>query len=207
MEQMLVLELYGVLLVAAYCLYAFGPWFFGRYLFPVAFVVAICAGGVFDASLNAVPKFRTDGSFASLLRLIYAIVALGAAAYAGLEVRSSKGNMPWCTEVIPWIQSNIPANTTVGSFQSGYLGYFLEKHKVAALDGVVNGRALNALKANRTASYLHSEGVDYVVDWQRLLRLLLFDRSSDQMHHSLRRVTELTGGTDGLEVLVYKVGR
>lgn len=55
----------------------------------------------------------------------------------------------------------------VGAYQSGIVGFF--NPNVVNLDGKVEGAALAALKANRTAIWADSTGIAVVIDWPTYL--------------------------------------
>jgi hypothetical protein len=201
------LLLFAALLIAAYAFYAFGPWFYGRYLFVVAFVVALCGGGLVDFALTHLLRVRPGSRLDRLVKLLYTALVLVSATSTAHAVRSSGGVSSWCTQVIPWIENELPAGTTVGSFQSGYLGYFLADRPVAALDGVVNGAALQALRENRMIPYLRAAEVDYVVDWRWLTEELLFGRSEQRWWAEVEQIAILEGGNRRVDFLVHRVRR
>ena len=205
LEKLSFLLLFSGLLIAAYSFYAFGPWFFGRYLFVVAFVVALCGGGLADFALTHLLRVRSGDWKDRLTKFLYAALILISALSTARTVRSSGGVSPWCTRVIPWIESNLPPGTTVGSFQSGYLGYFLADRPIAALDGVVDGTALQALQENRMIPHLRIEKVDYVVDWRWLNEDLLFGRSEKESRAGIEQIATLEGGNRRVDFLVYRV--
>jgi hypothetical protein len=63
-----------------------------------------------------------------------------------------------------WLASNVPPDSTVGSFNAGIYSYY-SGLRVVNLDGVVNHRAYEALQDRQLFPYMESERVDYLVDF------------------------------------------
>jgi hypothetical protein len=75
-----------------------------------------------------------------------------------------------------WLKEHTPKDARIGMFQSGTSSYLSER-TVINLDGVVNGEALSAMLGKRMLSYIASEGISYIADWDELIELLLLKRS------------------------------
>lgn len=63
-----------------------------------------------------------------------------------------------------WGNDNLPAGTIIGSFNSGVQGYF-SNHRVVNLDGLINQNAYEAMRERNLWSYLESQGIEYVSDF------------------------------------------
>ena len=64
-----------------------------------------------------------------------------------------------------WINRNLPKSAVVGAFQSGILGYYLER-EFYGLDGKINADALEALRGGRIDAYMQERGIGYLADWR-----------------------------------------
>ncbi len=65
----------------------------------------------------------------------------------------------------------------MGGFQSGALEYYADRWDVINLDGVVNDRALGAMKENRMDAYLLEEGIEWMIDLDWIIDALYVRRS------------------------------
>jgi dolichyl-phosphate-mannose-protein mannosyltransferase len=201
------LLLFCGLLTGAYAFYAFGPWFYGRYLLVVAFVLALLLAGMVDLLLatgtqSALPPWLCRAGVAA-----FAVLVLASAGTAAVRTRQAGGVSPWCTEIIPWLEQHLPEHASVGSFQAGYLAYFGAGRPVHALDGVVNGAALMALQQRRLIPYLQAAGVDYVVDWRWLTEALLYGRSPAKTWPEVTPTHVIPGDHTRLDFIIYRVNR
>ncbi|MCP4590877.1 MAG: hypothetical protein GY842_09035 [bacterium] len=151
--------------IGVYALYVLCPWYSYRYVYPAVALLTLASGGLAQALFERVLGRRV------LARR--AVLALGAVLYGFLfvthtshyYVKQRSSLMPdryW--PVVPWVEAHIPRDARIGAFQSGVLSYFLP-HECVNLDGVVNARALEAMRAYRLWEYIRSQGVDYIVDW------------------------------------------
>ena len=70
-----------------------------------------------------------------------------------------------------YVAREIPATAKVGAFQSGVVGFY--NANVINLDGKVNQAALLALREKRVEEYLDRAGIDYVIDWEGVIKGLM----------------------------------
>lgn len=184
---------------AAYAFYVLCPWYTHRYLYPILVLLTLGSG----AALQVFFGFL-DHKFPRTRR---PLVIFGAVVYTFLFVNQAKHYYttdPRLVEpdryspVVPWIKEHVPADATIGAFQSGVLSYFLP-HRCVNLDGVVNRAALLATREHRLWEYIREEGVDYIVDWPMCIDGLLTTSAGVQP-------LPLTTVYDACSMDVYKVG-
>ncbi|HVZ76252.1 MAG TPA: hypothetical protein VG934_03245 [Candidatus Paceibacterota bacterium] len=80
------------------------------------------------------------------------------------ELRGQYANQADMYSMAQWMNTNLPAGTIVGTFNSGVEGYF-STVRVVDLDGLVNYSAYQALVQRRLWSYIKEENLAYVSDW------------------------------------------
>ena len=78
--------------------------------------------------------------------------------------------------VVDWIQAQTPSDATIGVFNCGAIGYFSDR-RVVNLDGKVNPRAFEALRAGDIRRYISEQGIDYVIDHEWILGRFLLDET------------------------------
>ncbi|RJR29131.1 MAG: hypothetical protein C4574_03750 [Candidatus Latescibacterota bacterium] len=159
------------LLVASYSLYIFGSFYFIRYYYPLyiagCLYFAFILQDVFDWYRRRGPRARR-------------LVATAAAAYAALFVYFSYSQAFRSRPIYPfydiarWVRENTEENDTIGAFQCGTIGY-LSGRKIINLDGKVNRAALAALKSGCLEDYCRTEGINVVLDHERILDLFFGD--------------------------------
>ena len=154
--------LFGAALLAFYVLFFAAPHFLRRYLFPLSPFLAVAWGAV-AASLwrrAAASRLRRAGPVVLLLVLGHFVLR------DGLLVRG-----PWRRDAlfrgVEWVEANLAADTWVGAFQSGTLGFFHDY--TINLDGKVNPQALAAIQARALADYVADSPIQYVVDWASIV--------------------------------------
>ncbi|MCK4660775.1 MAG: glycosyltransferase family 39 protein, partial [Phycisphaerae bacterium] len=159
--------------IGAYGFWVLCPWYSHRYMYPVLALLTLASGAVLDTFFRVLGKRRAG--------LRAALLILGAVVYAFLFVNQTRhyytayrspGEPDHYSPVLPWIKEHVPADATIGCFQSGILSYFLP-NRCVNLDGVVNSDALRATRQRRLWEYVRREGVDYIVDWPVCIEGLL----------------------------------
>jgi len=170
-EELRFLLWFSVILLASYSMYVFGAFFFIRYYYPVYFVLTIYTAFLVEAVIRRLP------SFAPAFRR----PAVGAAAAYGalllfMTYTSAYGSIPVYPfyDVARWVDENTASHETIGVFQGGAVGY-LSSRRVINLDGKVNRGALDALRSEKLSDYLAEEGIDVIMDNERVLHLFLTD--------------------------------
>ena len=100
---------------------------------------------------------------------VLALVALlqGSAVVATLAAPPDPANLRNVrTELIRWIDANLPAGQPIASWNAGQFGYFLER-PVVNVDGLVNdAEFFHSLRSQEPlAQYLSRQGIRFVVDY------------------------------------------
>ena len=98
--------------------------------------------------------------------IILTCILVSAFIFGGI-VKYKQGNYPqeklkW--EVANYLESNIPPNKTIGSFNTGIYQYYTKKHDVINLDGVMNPEAYQAKKNGSIELYILEKNITYIVD-------------------------------------------
>jgi hypothetical protein len=104
------------------------------------------------------------------------VAVLGAAWAAGWYQLLTRDGGCGYWALARWVADHVPRDATVGAFQSGVLGYFLEQ-RVVNLDGVVNAEALAALEREEVFDYVLAERIDVIADWSWVVELSLVRNS------------------------------
>ncbi len=163
------LLLFAALLMAAYSTWVFGVFFFTRYFYPVYFIASVFAACVLQDVVRWV-AFRRP-----LLRVAVAgafvLYAVGLV-YMGMTNAYRSTPVYRFYDVARWVEENTLEDETIGVFQGGAIGYFSNR-RVVNLDGKVNGRALEALRAGDMCGYITRSGIDIVMDHTDVLELFL----------------------------------
>jgi hypothetical protein len=158
----LVFALFAAGLLAFYVLFFRAPHFLRRYLFPLSPFLAL-AWGTAAAGL-------WDRLAASRLRLAGPVLA--ALLLANFAVRDAllvrgRWRQDSFFRAVEWVDGRLDADTWVGAFQSGTLGFFHDR--TINLDGKVNPDALRAIQQRRQAAYVVGSPIQYVLDWASIL--------------------------------------
>lgn len=170
------LFLFAAGLFIGYAFYIFGVWFFPRYLFPVNIVILFFAAILLDVLLHSLNRVKFRRLVLAFIVLVIGGVNIGANKLYALYTPTpgaSNGYM----KIGLWAKERFPEGTVIGSCQSGALGYFARQCTVVNLDGVVNKRCFEALKAGTIPSFLRSERIEYVLGWP--LNMAFLSRRSD----------------------------
>jgi len=162
---------FGLLLVAAYAFYEFGPWFFPRYLFPVTVPLLAVAALGYERLTRSLPP---SGARAAQVVAVVAIVAgcLARPTFVDLVAGAPDPNLGYRNLGL-WAAERFPPGTVIGASQSGALAYYAPRLKVVNLDGVVDDAIYRSLVERRHLDELRRRGVEYVLGWDVNLRFLL----------------------------------
>ncbi|ADI74113.1 hypothetical protein Metev_1244 [Methanohalobium evestigatum Z-7303] len=63
-----------------------------------------------------------------------------------------------------YVNNNISPNNTIGSFNTGIYQYYTPKHNVINLDGVMNPKALKAMKKGNITGYMMKNNIAFIID-------------------------------------------
>ncbi len=161
--------------MAAYSLYVFGSWWFSRYYTPLLLLWALYSAMPVQRAIDAVAT-RTSVGKARLLAALAGSIVL-AWAVGGREARMGILNptLPYW-QAARIAESTLPPSARLGAFQSGTLGYAMNR-PVVNLDGVVNVQAFAAIRDGRVLEYILEEGIDCIMDWPNVIEALLVRRS------------------------------
>lgn len=195
------LILYSVLIVAGYTLYVFCQWFYPRYFFPITWISIIYSAVFID--------FITEGRFGKhggKITILIGIFFLTIFSVRTLEKVLQRGAVNRYYNVAIWGNQNLPDNAILGMFQSGTTSYFANQ-TIINLDGVVNSKAFKAMQDNRMMSYLISQGIEYVIDWEWMIDDYLRGYSDRTLvERKLKLIKEDVVGEDRFGVVnVYKI--
>jgi hypothetical protein len=158
----LVIAAYAIhcLLLALYYGLFFGaPHFISRYLSVAAPLMIIATLSVALDLFGALLKDKAGAAIAvsGLAGLALSMVLLGMNLRPGAVVQGH-------TQVVQWVEENVPDETWVGAVQTGTLGYWHDR--TINLDGKVNPDALAALvNEGHVLRYVVASPIEYVVDW------------------------------------------
>jgi hypothetical protein len=156
--------IYSLALFVSYTFIVFGTGYFSRYLYPISFLVILYLASTIELFEKASPgrKLRVIS-----LVLVGAVIILSSLLRPGFRAlyfsrdTTSSGYM----NLGLWARNSFPDGTTIGSSQTGALGYFADNLRVINLDGVVNKKCFASLKQRRNIEYIKDTGIEYVVGW------------------------------------------
>jgi hypothetical protein len=162
----------------AYTCYIFGQWFFPRYLavFSLAYLllVAVAVAQIWGSSRLA-PRLQR---VAMLLAITVGLGSIAGTTVSEIGQLRTQEPMARYTATL-WLNTHTPTDAIIGGFQTGVLGYYLER-KFYALDGKVNGDALTAMQNKRIDWYVLDRHIDYLIDSPWILHDLFVKRSVDE---------------------------
>jgi Dolichyl-phosphate-mannose-protein mannosyltransferase len=171
--------LFGLFLLCAYCFYIFGQWFYGRYLAP--FLIVYLAFSTIGASNlirsgipSGFPRLRRCAVLISLAAVVGFLAAVSSLHVVGMSQGKSRKTSMYDTAL--WINENTPPDAVIGAFQSGIVGYYLNRD-FYGLDGKINRGALRAMREHRMDVYVREKQISYLLDWPALIDTLFVRRS------------------------------
>jgi hypothetical protein len=153
-----------IMIFAAYAFYIMGPWFYHRYLYPISLLFLIYLAVMLDSYIAALLSSSARKIIAAAFIIIIAITTAARPSYRLLFFSTDTEATGYMNFGL-WARDHFPDSTVVGSSQTGALGYFAPNLKVVNLDGVVNRKCLEALKAKRNMEYIREAGIEYVIGW------------------------------------------
>lgn len=177
--RMLVITLgiYVAILFVLYPAVVQSDWFFNRYVAPISAMFTFFSALYLFREYVQGWKARIRLGLIMLMVAAYAVIVLKDGAYKwmlyGSAARSSESHY----DAVLWINANIPAQSLIGGFQTGLIGYY-SSPTVINLDGKVNADARHALVKAQMGDYLCDVGVEYVVDQPMIIQHLLVERTA-----------------------------
>ncbi len=169
--------LLGLVLVLAYALFVFAPWYWKRYFFPAVLPTLLVVGIGADAVWRVLRP-----------RVAAVVCAIAAAAFV-VDARFSPSTTDPAMSQFDtihagkdwkfgymrlglWAAKHFPEGTRIGATQSGGLGYFAPRLTVVNLDGVVNAECFTFVTEGRILDYIRRVRLQFVVGWDANLLLL-----------------------------------
>lgn len=152
-----------------YALFFGMPGFLGRYFFPITILSAIFLAALFGSSLThetrpIANRHSTIGKSPRLRPVVLPLLALALFITIAFNIRMYRnGKNHLHSQVVAWVDANVPENVYVGATQTGTLGYYHDR--TINLDGKVNPIAFEYRKQHRIAEYARTTNVQYIVDW------------------------------------------
>ena len=173
-------------LFLAYSWYIFGQWFLKRYLVPLTIgyvlIVVSAAREVVTHATRKPPFWR------------HALMGLGMFALACSMFRTlqdvsatvARDTPSGYYEAAVWVNENTPKQALIGAYQTGILGYYLER-RFHGLDGKINVLSLDAMRSKSMDLYVKREKIDYLMDWPWILDDLFVKRARDPLFLAKQR--------------------
>jgi hypothetical protein len=183
------LALYAAVLISSYVFYQYGRDFYHRYLATVIFI-SMCPVSVIAIKFLRVFKTKFSTAAVLVVSMFYCIVI-------PVTCRSTVDYFSHWTArtdyyrtgyyrfsgMARWMKEKTAPGTRIGSFQTGQLSYYSNR-TVINLDGIVNRDAFRAIQKKRMAGYIRTLDLDYIADWDLMIRKLLQDVSSNPLTDS-----------------------
>ena len=158
-----ILAAFVAVLFVYYALFFGMPGFLGRYLFPVTILSAIVLASL--AISISISNLQSPISNSRAVRgvswIIMAFALLLTIAFNLRIYRNGRNHLH--SQVVAWVDENVPEDVYVGATQTGTLGYYHDR--TINLDGKVNPIAFEYRKQQRIAEYARTANVQYIVDW------------------------------------------
>jgi hypothetical protein len=154
----------SLFLFASYTFYLTANWFYSRYFFPLGlFFVVLTA---FAANQLILGFQSTKSKTLVFAAIVIALLAVNLVRPGIKDFFFNDYPKRGYFEIGKWANDNLPKGSTIGSNQTGALGYFARDLNVINLDGVVNKDAYNAVKNKELIEYVKSKRIEYFVDWE-----------------------------------------
>ena len=153
--------IYVVTLFFAYSIFYYATWHHIRYFYPFSLLYTL-----YIACLGV----RLEEQFKISLRLRITVASIAAAIYLAFLVPLLTPNYISIAlyDAAIWMNKNLPKGTTVGSMQSGIIGYY-SNHRVVAMDGKMRPDALSAIREGQLYCFAMNQRVEYIADVQFVL--------------------------------------
>jgi hypothetical protein len=157
---LLAFSLHGGALVCYYGLFFGADHFLSRYLAPIAPLLIVASLATAMDLGRALNRWAGPTLLAGLYGfggLAMSLLLLGRLLLPGTV---DQGH----SQVVAWVEENVPKETWVGGVQTGTLGYWHDR--TINLDGKVNPDALDARRIDgHVLRYVVESDIEYIVDW------------------------------------------
>ncbi len=194
---------YALGLTLAYSTVILGPWFFQRYVAPLAVGFHIV---VLSALIGWLPERRprrlATAAISAGIGLSFAALIWGGSYRWILEGPAAVPDDGFFRAAVA-IEEQLPPGSRIGVFSAGLLSYTLDQ-PVIALDGKVSAGARKALTDGSMLTYLCAARVEYLADWERMIDRLVRRRSVGWDDNYLTTVL-LIEVEDGNDILVQRL--
>ncbi len=165
------LILMSVFMFAAYTLYIFTFWFYGRYFYPLTLLFLA-------ANMMLIVKLNQNMLNKKVYNLIIIVILAGVLTgniYKNnvVNIYLAHNDNNWVyANVGLWCSQNFTNGTTIGSSQTGAIGYFAGNLKVINLDGVVNESCFESLERKAYIDYIKKQKIQFIVGWPENIRFI-----------------------------------
>jgi hypothetical protein len=168
---------HAFLLVLAYALYIFTPWYFPRYYLPAIIPFALTLGSLADLFMSRIENARSRRAFVAVALALLVGVNVGQAEFRSFYTNRDSLTAGYMNLGL-WARSTLPDRTRIGSMQTGALAYFAPNLTVVNLDGVVNRACYEALRKKQGMEYIRGERIEYFVAWLENFETLMKETRS-----------------------------
>jgi hypothetical protein len=138
-----------------------------RYLYPAILLLFYFAVVVIAAAArhSVRPDAWARGTNACAAVMLVVLAVSGVTAYRQSFASGYTHRMHGVLyeDVIPWLQTQTPRSAVVGAFNAGMISYFSGRTTVD-LDGVMNDRTIEAMKAQRLCDFIEDQHITHLVD-------------------------------------------
>jgi hypothetical protein len=157
---------FQVIILTAYLVFIGGFWHLNRYLYPVYTLMLF----IHAVSLRYMEsKIRVRRWIFPLL-LFFVFIPYAYSYTLQYYAYLAKPQPSRYFSAVQFVRARIPAQVTIGTFQSGALSYWLD-NPVTNLDGVINREAYMHVKEKTLGTYLGEQDIEYLVEEIYLFRM------------------------------------
>jgi hypothetical protein len=168
---------FALLLVLAYALYIFTPWYFPRYYLPSLIPFTLTFGSLAALFLDVIETARSRRLFVGVAIVLLIGVNAGQAEFRRFHTNRDSLTAGYMNLGL-WARSRFPDGTRIGSMQTGALAYFAPNLTVVNLDGVVNRACYEALRRREGMEYVRAERIEYFIAWLENFETLMKETKS-----------------------------